>query len=165
MMSSAPSSPWRSTRRVSKLKTAPPGASYGQSRPINSTISHTSGLPRPVKLSGLSFADSLFRMDMASQSSSEVMLESDPSFHEMLDRFEDASRRQAAQLESWSEEAWARTGQLRSRDRVVLERPAGDIVWLFHFDEIHHRGQLSTYLRPIGAKVPSIYGASGGSVP
>ena len=25
---------------------------------------------------------------------------------------------------------------------------------------IHHRGQLSTYLRPIGAKVPSIYGES-----
>jgi uncharacterized damage-inducible protein DinB len=85
------------------------------------------------------------RMDMASQSSSEVMLEFHPSFHEMLNRFEDASRRHAAQLESWSEEAWARTGQLRSGGRVVLERPAGDIVWLFHFDEIHHRGQLSTY--------------------
>ena len=27
----------------------------------------------------------------------------------------------------------------------------------------HHRGQLSTYLRPMGAKVPSIYGASGDS--
>jgi len=25
---------------------------------------------------------------------------------------------------------------------------------------IHHRGQLSTYLRPMGAKVPSIYGQS-----
>jgi uncharacterized damage-inducible protein DinB len=25
---------------------------------------------------------------------------------------------------------------------------------------IHHRGQLSQYLRPMGAKVPSIYGMS-----
>ena len=25
---------------------------------------------------------------------------------------------------------------------------------------IHHRGQLSTYLRPMGGKVPSIYGES-----
>jgi uncharacterized damage-inducible protein DinB len=25
---------------------------------------------------------------------------------------------------------------------------------------VHHRGQLSTYLRPMGAKVPSIYGSS-----
>jgi uncharacterized damage-inducible protein DinB len=24
----------------------------------------------------------------------------------------------------------------------------------------HHRGQLSTYLRPMGSKVPSIYGGS-----
>ena len=25
---------------------------------------------------------------------------------------------------------------------------------------IHHRGQLSTYLRPMGGRVPSIYGES-----
>ena len=105
------------------------------------------------------------RIDMASHGSSDVMLESHPSFHEMLDRFEDASRRHAAQLESWSEAAWARTGQLRSGGRVALERPAGDIAWLFLFDEIHHRGQLSTYLRPMGSKVPSIYGPSGDAVP
>ena len=28
------------------------------------------------------------------------------------------------------------------------------------FDAIHHRGQLSTYFRAMGAKVPSIYGES-----
>jgi uncharacterized damage-inducible protein DinB len=31
-------------------------------------------------------------------------------------------------------------------------------VLLHH--SIHHRGQLSTYLRPAGAKVPAIYGES-----
>jgi uncharacterized damage-inducible protein DinB len=30
---------------------------------------------------------------------------------------------------------------------------------------IHHRGQLSAYLRPMGAKVPSIYGPSADDVP
>lgn len=30
---------------------------------------------------------------------------------------------------------------------------------------IHHRGQLSAYLRPMGAKVPSIYGPSADSEP
>jgi Zinc-binding dehydrogenase/DinB family len=39
---------------------------------------------------------------------------------------------------------------------TLLERPLGEILWLFHFDLIHHRGQLSTYLRPMGLKVPSI---------
>ena len=105
------------------------------------------------------------RIDMASQGSSDVVLAAHPSFGEMLDRFEDAARRHAAQLESWSEAAWARMGQWRAGGRVALEQPAADICWLFLFDEIHHRGQLSTYLRPMGAKVPSIYGASGDSVP
>ena len=34
------------------------------------------------------------------------------------------------------------------------------MAWGFLFDAIHHRGQLSTYLRGMGAKVPSIYGPS-----
>jgi uncharacterized damage-inducible protein DinB len=35
-----------------------------------------------------------------------------------------------------------------------------NFVWGFLFDAIHHRGQISTYLRPMGGKVPSIYGPS-----
>jgi uncharacterized damage-inducible protein DinB len=35
-----------------------------------------------------------------------------------------------------------------------------DMAWSFLLDQIHHRGQLSTYLRPMGGKVPSIYGPS-----
>lgn len=36
----------------------------------------------------------------------------------------------------------------------------GNMLWGFLLDMIHHRGQLSAYLRPMGAKVPSIYGPS-----
>lgn len=36
----------------------------------------------------------------------------------------------------------------------------GNMLWGYLFDMIHHRGQLSTYLRPMGGKVPSIYGPS-----
>src|SRR5437762_7613181 len=43
---------------------------------------------------------------------------------------------------------------------VAWETTLGDMLWGFLFDAIHHRGQLSTYLRPMGAKVPSIYGPS-----
>ena len=35
--------------------------------------------------------------------------------------------------------------------------------WGFLLDMIHHRGQLSTYLRSMGGKVPAIYGPSGDS--
>ncbi|HEX7149939.1 MAG TPA: DinB family protein [Thermoanaerobaculia bacterium] len=34
-------------------------------------------------------------------------------------------------------------------------------LWFLLHDQIHHRGQLSIYLRMVGAKVPSIYGPSG----
>jgi uncharacterized damage-inducible protein DinB len=37
------------------------------------------------------------------------------------------------------------------------------VVFYLQFDQdhsVHHRGQLSTYLRPMGAKVPDIYGGS-----
>ncbi|MDA1080285.1 MAG: hypothetical protein O2973_01210 [Gemmatimonadetes bacterium] len=35
-----------------------------------------------------------------------------------------------------------------------------EICWFMLHDTIHHRGQLSVYLRAMGAKVPSIYGPS-----
>ncbi len=37
----------------------------------------------------------------------------------------------------------------------------GNMLWGFLFDMVHHRGQLSTYIRPMGGKVPAIYGPSG----
>lgn len=42
----------------------------------------------------------------------------------------------------------------------VMRETGYDMAWGFLLDQIHHRGQLSTYLRPMGAKVPSIYGPS-----
>ena len=41
------------------------------------------------------------------------------------------------------------------------QRPASGMAWSFLFDIVHHRGQITTYLRPMGAKVPQIYGPSG----
>ena len=42
----------------------------------------------------------------------------------------------------------------------VMKASGYENAWGFFFDLIHHRGQLSTYLRPMGAKVPVIYGPS-----
>lgn len=39
----------------------------------------------------------------------------------------------------------------------------GRMTWSFMFDAIHHRGQLMTFLRAMGAKVPGIYGPSADS--
>ncbi len=42
-----------------------------------------------------------------------------------------------------------------------LTLPAVHFLQLMVNHSVHHRGQLSAYLRPMGAKVPSIYGPSG----
>ena len=47
----------------------------------------------------------------------------------------------------------------------VLDSPIGALPLISFFNlminhTVHHRGQLSAYLRPMGAKVPSIYGHS-----
>ncbi|MGH7679259.1 MAG: DinB family protein [Gemmatimonadaceae bacterium] len=36
-----------------------------------------------------------------------------------------------------------------------------DFIWYMLLDQIHHRGQMSVYVRMAGGKVPSIYGPSG----
>ena len=56
---------------------------------------------------------------------------------------------------------WDRPGKFIMNGQVRSERPTSAFVWSFFFDAIHHRGQLSTYIRPMGGRVPSIYGPSG----
>jgi DinB family. len=56
--------------------------------------------------------------------------------------------------------AWEQKARFLVDGNVAWETTLGDMLWGFLFDAIHHRGQLSSYLRPIGAAVPSIYGPS-----
>lgn len=44
-----------------------------------------------------------------------------------------------------------------------MNLPAIDFLALNLKHTVHHRGQLSAYLRPMGSKVPAIYGPSGDS--
>jgi len=84
-----------------------------------------------------------------------------PSLAESIAAYEKnaaALRRKLAKLDG---AGWGKKAKLLMGGKVAWEAPLGDMLWGFHFDAIHHRGQLSTYLRPMGAKVPSIYGPSG----
>lgn len=84
--------------------------------------------------------------------------------------------RNSADLAAWYSENFPRSLERARRvkpDELVKTLNFHDIFsaptvsWL-HFaanHSIHHRGQLSAYLRPMGAKVPSIYGPSGDENP
>ena len=58
------------------------------------------------------------------------------------------------------EQGWTKQGQFLMEGAPPWKDSIENFVWGMFFDAIHHRGQLTTYLRPMGGKVPSIYGPS-----
>jgi uncharacterized damage-inducible protein DinB len=63
---------------------------------------------------------------------------------------------QGMNLDDWQHNAWL----IQGKEEIMLKDTVGGLLWLALFDFVHHRGQLSTYLRPMGGRVPSIYGPS-----
>jgi uncharacterized damage-inducible protein DinB len=53
---------------------------------------------------------------------------------------------------------WERQVPFIYQGQEVMSASGFESAWGFFFDQIHHRGQLSTYLRPMGSTVPQIYG-------
>ena len=76
---------------------------------------------------------------------------------DMLAKFDKGMVQLQKDVETISEEDWengdASMGETWKDKKFHM-------AWGFLFDAIHHRGQLSTYLRAMGAVVPSIYGPS-----
>jgi uncharacterized damage-inducible protein DinB len=63
-------------------------------------------------------------------------------------------------LMNLDQSAWDREVPFVFEGQEVMRARGADLAWEFLFDQVHHRGQLSTYLRPMGSTVPSIYGPS-----
>jgi len=84
-----------------------------------------------------------------------------PSVPEAVAAYEKNAAALATRLAAVDDAAWERKARLLMDGKVMWETSLGDMLFGFLFDAIHHRGQLSSYLRPMGAKVPSIYGPSG----
>ena len=76
-----------------------------------------------------------------------------------------------AEIAAWYEERYAKNFEALSKlsgeqlakivdFRGMIQKPAVTFAIFGLHHTIHHRGQLSSYLRCMGAKVPSIYGES-----
>ena len=87
--------------------------------------------------------------------------ESAPSgrLEQIVADFERTSEKVNSRLERLDPSAWEKKVKF-VMEKGEWEDTLSQMVWGFLFDAIHHRGQLSTYLRPMGGKVPSIYGPS-----
>ncbi len=83
-----------------------------------------------------------------------------PPLAEMLAMYETWSKQLIDVVSKVDDDGWDRKAQGIYQGKVVMEQPLGIFLWFILFDAIHHRGQLAAYLRPMGGKVPSIYGPS-----
>lgn len=98
--------------------------------------------------------------DLTHSPNAEVPRTPHPDREALIAEFESCAQSLQRELLTMSQASWLEERRVTSGSHVILRQPLGQIFWLFLFDGIHHRGQLSTYLRPLGAKVPSIYGPS-----
>jgi uncharacterized damage-inducible protein DinB len=80
---------------------------------------------------------------------------------EMIAAYERDHDTFASQLRNLDDVGWHHGAWLiRGQEEILLKDTVGGLLWIALFDAVHHRGQLSTYIRPMGGSVPSIYGPS-----
>lgn len=79
---------------------------------------------------------------------------------EIVAAFEKSAGAVNDRLDRVDEAGWQKKARFLMGEAPAWEDTIENFVWGFLLDAIHHRGQLSTYLRPMGGKVPSIYGPS-----
>ena len=88
----------------------------------------------------------------------------------MAERFPKMPSTIAGMIEFYDREFPRSLARVKALDAAALGKvidfygafqfPAVVFLGFVESHSIHHRGQLSTYLRPMGSKVPSIYGGS-----
>lgn len=96
----------------------------------------------------------------ARQGRAEWRMEPAPNLATMIGMFEQNYQELTRAVEEMGDDAWDRPAQFFFNGKMVSEQPVSQFLWMILFDAIHHRGQLSAYLRPMGGTVPAIYGPS-----
>lgn len=83
-----------------------------------------------------------------------------PTIKEVLDMYDSRHEDLTTMLQSIDAPRWERRVPFMYQGQEVMNETGYENAWGFFFDIIHHRGQISTYLRPMGSTVPQIYGPS-----
>ena len=66
----------------------------------------------------------------------------------------------AERLKKLPASAWSAAVPFTFEGNVIMTETGIESAWTFLLDIVHHRGQISTYLRAMGSTVPQIYGPS-----
>ncbi len=76
----------------------------------------------------------------------------------LLDVFDDNVREARQAIAAASDDDFTVTWSLKGQGRVLFSQPRSDVVRQTINHLVHHRGQLTVYLRLIDVPVPMIYG-------
>lgn len=82
------------------------------------------------------------------------------TFDKTIEAFEQGHRELLAELQDPKHAALSGTVKFPTGPKQMGDIPLEQFLWFILHDQIHHRGQLSIYVRMTGGKVPSIYGPS-----
>jgi uncharacterized damage-inducible protein DinB len=78
----------------------------------------------------------------------------------LIEALDKAAADARSALEKTSDEHLKTSWRLLARGKVVMEAPRYEMIQDTINHWTHHRGQMTVYLRLVGAKVPAIYGPS-----
>jgi len=79
---------------------------------------------------------------------------------EYIEALDNAAAGARSAFESTTDEHLMTSWQLKAGGQVVMEAPRHEMIQDTFLHWAHHRGQMTVYLRLMGAKVPAIYGPS-----
>lgn len=82
------------------------------------------------------------------------------SMEQIITIFKEMFYKNIDRVRKLSNEAYNATVQFPASGGKGATLRTADVLWMTLYDMVHHRGQLSVYLRLAGGKVPSIYGPS-----
>jgi uncharacterized damage-inducible protein DinB len=83
-----------------------------------------------------------------------------PTFAEVISAYKTTAKELLDSLAKTPDSRLRESIQFFTGPKQMADVPVSEVLWLMLMDSVHHRGQLSVYLRMVGGKVPSIYGPS-----
>jgi uncharacterized damage-inducible protein DinB len=99
-------------------------------------------------------------LDVAPADGSQTKKEQKESRGELLAALDEAAAGARTALENTNDNHLMTSWKLLARGNVVMEEPRHVMIQDTINHWAHHRGQMTVYLRLMGAKVPALYGPS-----
>jgi uncharacterized damage-inducible protein DinB len=144
------------TRRLLEVVPAADAAwkPHPKSTSLGNLAAHIASLPRWAR-----FVLEQPELDLGSPANASIAQVPFTTVPELLEQFDRHVREARAALDSVADAAMGVTWTLKNRGTTIFSMPRAAVVRGFIFSHmIHHRGQLSVYLRLRNVPLPSLYG-------